>query len=61
MAMNPNRLELSKETFNELKVSKLYQEYSAPISSISFDDSGETCLTTSQDDNLLTYDCLEGT
>ncbi|KAG0746712.1 hypothetical protein G6F57_007732 [Rhizopus arrhizus] len=56
----PCKLELTRELLGTLKTSKLYEEYNGPISSISFNDEGDVCLTTAQDDSLKMYNCIEG-
>lgn len=58
--MTSGKLELTRELLGTLKTSKLYEEYNGPISSISFNDEGDVCLTTAQDDSLKMYNCIEG-
>ncbi|KAI9281939.1 WD40-repeat-containing domain protein [Sporodiniella umbellata] len=58
--MASRKLELTREIFSTLKVSKSFDDYSGPISSISFSEEGNTFLTTAQDDSLKTFNCVEG-
>lgn len=59
--MTSHKIELTREIFSTLKVSKSFEDFNAPISSISFNETGESFLTTAQDDSLKTFNCVEGT
>lgn len=58
--MTTRTTELSRDLLSTIRVSKIFQDSDGPITSLSFNDSGVTCLTTAEDDSLRVYDALEG-
>lgn len=50
---------LKDEIVRSFKIGKTYQESEA-VTSIDFDDSGEICLTSSSNDCLRMFDCING-
>jgi COMPASS component SWD2 len=62
--MNLGKIELSREVLSTSKVAKLFPENDKPMASmtsISFSDTGEYCVTSGADDSLNVYNCKEGT
>ncbi|KAG1059729.1 hypothetical protein G6F42_028210 [Rhizopus arrhizus] len=59
--MASRKVELSRELLVASKVAKLFPESDKPMSSISFNDTGEYCVTAGDDDSLNVYNCKEGT
>lgn len=59
--MASRKVELSRELLVGSKVAKVFPESDKPMSSISFNDTGEYCVTAGDDDSLNVYNCKEGT
>ncbi|KAI8642314.1 hypothetical protein BD408DRAFT_416600 [Parasitella parasitica] len=55
------KVELSRDLLRCSKVAKVFPESDRPISSISFNDTGDYCVTAGEDDSLNLYNCKEGT
>lgn len=55
------KVELSRELLSASKVAKVFPESDRPMTSISFNDTGEYCVTAGDDDSLNVYNCKEGT
>lgn len=53
-------LSLSLSLISTFKPSKVFKDNTRPISSLSFDDSGELCVTSSSDESIHIYNCRQG-
>lgn len=53
------KVNLSNKLVASLDVAKVYESKSK-INCISFDDTGTVCVTTSEDDSIHIYDCVDG-
>ncbi|KAH8549490.1 WD repeat domain 82-like protein [Umbelopsis sp. PMI_123] len=54
-------LALSLSLISTFKAAKVFNDNTSPISSLSFDDTGELCVTSSSDESIHIYNCREGT
>ena len=48
------------QRMQQLKVAKLFQHNSKPLTALDFDDSGVYCVTASADECINIYDCKAG-
>ncbi|KAI7906358.1 Hydantoinase B/oxoprolinase-domain-containing protein [Cokeromyces recurvatus] len=58
--MANRKIELSKEVLSSSRVAKIFPESTNILTSISFNDTGEYCITSGEDDSLNVYNCREG-
>ena len=54
-------MKLIDETVRGFRVAKIFRENSDRVSSINFSANGETLISSSDDDSIVIYDCLNGT
>jgi COMPASS component SWD2 len=54
------KTEVTRDLLMGLKMTKSFPESERPASSLSFDDTGEFCVTAGEDDSLNVYNCREG-
>ncbi|XP_067683543.1 WD repeat-containing protein 82-like [Haliotis asinina] len=54
-------MKLSDRTVINFKVAKIFRENTDRINSVDFAVNGETIITSSEDDSIVIYDCLNGT
>jgi len=54
-------MKLVDDVVRSLRVAKIFRENTDRISSFNFSSNGETLLTSSDDDSIVIYDCLNGT
>ncbi|KAI8885845.1 WD40 repeat-like protein [Backusella circina FSU 941] len=54
------KTEITRELLMGLKMTKVFPDSERPVSSLSFDDTGEFCVTAGEDDSLNVYNCREG-
>lgn len=54
-------MKLSDRTVIDFKVAKIFRENTDRINSVDFATNGETIITSSDDDSIVIYDCLNGT
>ena len=54
-------MKLVDDVVRSLRVAKIFRENTDRISSLNFSANGETLLTSSDDDSIVIYDCLNGT
>jgi hypothetical protein len=54
------KTEVTRDLLMGLKMTKSFPESERPVSSLSFDDTGEFCVTAGEDDSLNVYNCREG-
>lgn len=53
-------MKLVDSTIRSFRVAKVFRENSDRINHINFSPNGETLITSSDDDSIVIYDCLEG-
>lgn len=60
---NSNRIEMKliESTVQSFRVAKLFRENNDRINSIDFSPTGDTLITSSDDDSIVIYDCEKGT
>lgn len=51
---------LSPSVLGECVAAKTFRDNRQPVTSLCFDDSGELCVTSAQDESLHIYNCREG-
>ncbi|KAI9098131.1 WD40-repeat-containing domain protein [Phlyctochytrium arcticum] len=51
---------LTKDLLQKFEIAKVFKDNRSPITSVDFDDSGEYCVTTSEDDSIRVYDAVKG-
>ncbi|KAJ3227623.1 WD repeat-containing protein 82 [Clydaea vesicula] len=51
---------LLSHELGEFQIGKIFNDNKKTITSLDFDDTGEFCLTTSKDESLRIYNCLDG-
>ncbi|KAK7102482.1 WD repeat-containing protein 82-like [Littorina saxatilis] len=54
-------MKLTDETVRGFRVAKIFRENTDRVSSINFSANGETLISSSDDDSIVIYDCLNGT
>ncbi|RUS31520.1 WD40-repeat-containing domain protein [Jimgerdemannia flammicorona] len=57
---DPDPIPFSPHLFGTLKIAKLFRHSTKPITSLSFDDTGEVCVCSAEDESLRVYDCKQG-
>lgn len=55
------KMKLTDETVRGFRVAKIFRENTDRVSSINFSANGETLISSSDDDSIVIYDCLNGT
>lgn len=58
--MSIQRVEISRELLSACSLAKVFPKNEKPMTSISFNDTGEYCVVTGEDDSLNVYNCKEG-
>lgn len=58
--MFPKELKLNEQTIRNFRVAKIFKENSAPINSMDFDLQGTSLISSSDDDQIVIYDCQNG-
>ncbi|KAI8590931.1 WD40-repeat-containing domain protein [Geranomyces variabilis] len=58
---NPAGEAITKDLLDQFEIGKVFDDNTAPITSIDFHASGEVCVTASADDSLRLYDAVNGT
>lgn len=53
-------MKLTDEVFRSLRVSKVFRENTDRINCIDYSANGESMITSSNDDSIVIYCCLEG-
>ncbi|ORZ23931.1 WD40-repeat-containing domain protein [Absidia repens] len=53
-------LALTPPVLSSFQITKSFNTNQASLTSLSFDDTGDLCITSAQDDSLNVYDCKEG-
>ena len=53
-------MKLVDSTIRSFRVAKVFRENSDRINHINFSPNGDTLITSSDDDSIVIYDCLEG-
>ena len=53
-------MKLEDSTIRSFRVAKVFKENSDRINHINFSPNGETLITSSDDDSIVIYDCLDG-
>ena len=53
-------MKLSDNCVKAFRVAKVFRENSDKINSMDFSPNGETLISSSDDDSVVIYDCLEG-
>ena len=54
------KMKLEDHVIRSLRVAKVFRENSDRINYLDFSANGETLITSSDDDSMVIYDCLEG-
>ncbi|KAI8338355.1 putative WD-repeat protein [Chlamydoabsidia padenii] len=54
-------LPLTPTLLSSFKITKSFSVNRRPLTSLSFDDTGELCVTSAEDESLKVYDCKDGT
>ncbi|KAI8074963.1 WD40-repeat-containing domain protein [Gongronella butleri] len=54
-------ISITANVLSDLRPAKVFKEKPAVLSSLSFDDTGELCITSSQNELMRVYDCVNGT
>ncbi|ESO99288.1 hypothetical protein LOTGIDRAFT_231033 [Lottia gigantea] len=54
-------MRLTENVVRNLRVAKIFRENTERINSIDFSSNGETLISSSDDDSIVIYDCLNGT
>ncbi|KAG0169547.1 member of Set1p complex, histone methyl transferase [Apophysomyces sp. BC1015] len=60
MEAEMEKMRATPPLMQSFKVAKIFTDNQAPLSSLCFDDSGELCVTSAEDESLHVYDCKEG-
>ncbi|ORX55158.1 WD repeat protein 82, partial [Hesseltinella vesiculosa] len=58
--MDPQHLPINANLLSEFKPSKIFKDPKVAMTSLSFDDSGQFCATSAQDESIRVYDCTNG-
>ena len=53
-------MKLTDNVVRAFRVAKVFRENSEQINAMDFAPNGETLITSSNDDSVVIYDCLEG-
>ena len=53
-------MKLTDNAVSSFRIAKVFRENSDLINAMDFAPSGETLITSSDDDSVVIYDCLEG-
>jgi COMPASS component SWD2 len=53
-------MKLTEQVLKSFKVAKVFRENSSIINSLDFWPTGETLISSSEDDSLVIYDCKDG-
>ncbi len=53
-------MKLTDEVFRSLRVSKVFRENTDRVNCIDFSANGDSMITSSNDDSIVIYCCLEG-
>ncbi|KAJ3012210.1 WD repeat-containing protein 82 [Thoreauomyces humboldtii] len=57
----PNGQPITRDLLTQFEIAKVFDDNTAPITSIDFHASGDVCVTASADDSLRLYDAVNGT
>ena len=55
-----DKMKLVDNTIRSFRVAKVFRENSDRVNHIDFSPNGETLISSSNDDSIVIYDCLEG-
>ncbi|KAJ2550158.1 hypothetical protein EV175_004170 [Coemansia sp. RSA 1933] len=58
---DPLKTALTRKTVGEFRIAKLFKDNKASITSLDYDPTGTRCITTSADESLRIYNCVQGT
>ncbi|KAJ1904102.1 hypothetical protein LPJ81_002695 [Coemansia sp. IMI 209127] len=58
---DPLKTVLTKKSIGEFHIAKLFKDNKAPVTSLDYDPTGTRCITTSADESLRIYTCVQGT
>ena len=53
-------MKLEDNVIRSFRVAKVFREYSDRVNHLDFSANGETLITSSDDDSMVIYDCMEG-
>ena len=59
-ADNYERMRITANTVQSFKVAKIFKENTDKINSVTFSQSGEFLISSSDDDSIVIYDCVQG-
>lgn len=54
-------MKLTDNVVRNFRVAKIFRENTDRINSIDFSSNGETLISSSDDDSIVIYDCINGT
>ena len=55
-----DRMRITETTVQSFKVAKIFKENTDKINSVTFSQSGEFLISSSNDDSIVIYDCVQG-
>ena len=55
-----DRMRITENTVQSFKVAKIFKENTDKINSVTFSQSGEFLISSSNDDSIVIYDCVQG-
>merc|ERR1712168_862901 len=55
-----DRMRITENTVQSFKVAKIFRENTDKINSVTFSQSGEFLISSSNDDSIVIYDCVQG-
>ena len=58
--MNSLKMKLTVDALRSFKVSKVFREHKEKVNSIDYSFNGETMISSSNDDTMIVYCCMEG-
>ncbi|KAJ1731088.1 hypothetical protein LPJ72_004132, partial [Coemansia sp. Benny D160-2] len=57
---DPLKTALTRKSISEFRLMKQFKDNKAPITSLDYDPTGTRCITTSADESLRIYNCVQG-
>ncbi|KAJ2657240.1 hypothetical protein IWW48_004607 [Coemansia sp. RSA 1200] len=57
---DPLKTALTRKSISEFRIMKQFKDNKAPITSLDYDPTGTRCITTSADESLRIYNCVQG-
>ena len=54
------RMRITESTVQSFRVAKIFKENTDKINSVTFSQSGEFLISSSNDDSIVIYDCVQG-